>query len=77
MERQHLSFPDKYHRKADDVDLLWNLFECTDDPSKITSQMFQDILSDTFRWFFKAYAKPVLVCTRIIFRLLMVKQHFI
>lgn len=40
-----LFFPYKYHRKADDVDLLWNLFECIDDPSKITSQMFQDILS--------------------------------
>lgn len=40
-----LFFPYKYHRKADDVDLLWDLFECIDDPSKITSQMFQDILS--------------------------------
>lgn len=38
-------FPYKYHRKADDVNLLWDLFESIDDLSKITPQLFQDILS--------------------------------
>ena len=40
-----LFFPYKYHRKADDVNLLWDLFESIDDLSKITPQLFQDILS--------------------------------
>lgn len=40
-----LFFPYKYHRKADDVNLLWDLFESIDDPSNITPQLFQDILS--------------------------------
>ncbi|WP_448761258.1 AAA family ATPase [Acinetobacter tandoii] len=40
-----LFFPYKYHRKVDDVNLLWDLFESIDDPSNITPQLFEDILS--------------------------------
>lgn len=40
-----LFFPYRYHRKDGDIEKLWDLFECMDDPSKITAQMFQEVLS--------------------------------
>jgi len=39
-----LFFPYKFHRNPNDVELLWDLFECMDDPAKITSKLFEDIL---------------------------------
>ena len=40
-----LFFPYRYHRKDGDIEKLWDLFECMDDSSKITAQMFQEVLS--------------------------------
>lgn len=40
-----LFFPYKYHREANDVDILWDLFECIDNPSKITPHLFQEVLN--------------------------------
>lgn len=40
-----LFFPYKYHRNSNNVDLLWDLFERIDEPSKITPKLFEEVLS--------------------------------